>query len=149
MIDSKAVSACFMDCLFTEAELVDGQPKIAPVVAEGVTAFFGLHPQRLAEKRQMVQGWLQQLPKPFFHEADGGGGGWSFLNACTTEAGELWTGLHEVVEQLLVLGVGLGMVKWLMPRAMWSALPGGMPYFVVSMAGAMTTPFTMEGDGNG
>jgi hypothetical protein len=39
--------------------------------------------------------------------------------------------MHATMEQLILLGVGIGKVKSLMPREMWDVLPGGMPYYVV------------------
>jgi len=68
------------------------------------------------------------LPEQFKGSA---GGGWSFLNACDDKHGNQWTDLHLRMEQLFQLGIGIGKVKCLMPRAMWSALPGGMPYYAV------------------
>jgi hypothetical protein len=65
------------------------------------------------------------------HTEESGGGGWSFLNFCQDRHGTLWTGMHQTCEELIVLGIGLGMVKWCLPRGMWDALPGGMPYLVI------------------
>jgi hypothetical protein len=31
------------------------------------------------------------------------------------------------------MGVGLGLVKPAMPRNLWPALPGGMPYYIVDV----------------
>jgi len=56
----------------------------------------------------------------------------SFLNACQDRNGNQWTDLHQRMEQLFVLGQAAGFVSCLLPRDMWAALPGGMPYYVVS-----------------
>lgn len=71
---------------------------------------------------------LACLPEEF-HKS--GGGGWSFLNACMTRNGEQWTGMHQTMEKLFMLGIAAGQAKWLLPRDMWPALPGGMPYVVI------------------
>jgi hypothetical protein len=51
--------------------------------------------------------------------------------ACEDREGNLWTGEHLTMEKLLVMGMALGMVKLLVPRNLWSTLPGGMPYYLV------------------
>ena len=72
---------------------------------------------------------LGELPDEF-HQV--GGGGWSFLNACNNRHGELWTGEHRIMELLVMLGIGIGRVRFVMPRDLWSEMPGGMPYFMVT-----------------
>jgi hypothetical protein len=94
-----------------------------------------------------VAGMLAQLPSNFHRlgtqHVDGeGGGGWSFLNACVCTDPERpdlefeefpqWTGLHMVVNQLLTMGMALGLASMVLPRDLWVTLPGGMPYFVVN-----------------
>lgn len=69
---------------------------------------------------------LDQLPGEF-KLSDGGG--WSFLNACVESNGTLW-GQHADVEALMALGIATDLVKYNVPRELWSELPGGMPYFV-------------------
>lgn len=73
---------------------------------------------------------LSQLPDEFHI---GKGGGWSFLNSCNTKNGDQWTGLHLTMEKLLMLGLASKQVVMLMPRDMWSIIPGGMPYFAVEL----------------
>ena len=65
--------------------------------------------------------------------AESEGQGSSFLNACYDRDGDLWTGDHATMEQLFVLGIAAGMVNCLMPRDMWPVLPGGMPYYSVTI----------------
>ena len=72
---------------------------------------------------------LADLPEEFQAR---GGGGWSFLNACDTKNGEQWTGMHSTMERLFMLGIAVGKARWLLPREMWGALPGGMPYVSVN-----------------
>jgi hypothetical protein len=60
------------------------------------------------------------------------GGGWSFLNMCTTKDGTLWTSFHRKMEQLCMLAIGTKTGKWVIEdRSIWYALPGGVPYFVI------------------
>ncbi len=123
VLDPEVVNAVFMDCLFR-----DGEDTSKHVVAEGVTRNVGFHPERLKSHKAEIEAILAEL-SPEFHET--GGGGMSFLNACNDKHGNQWTGLHQRMEQLFQLGIGIGKVKCLMPREMWSALPGGMPYYVI------------------
>lgn len=131
MIDPERVNEIFLDCFYTKDEFEDLNeiPEDA-VIVEGIAPNrkFGFHPGRLESHREEVRGFLDQLPEPF-HE--GTGDGWSFLNACETKDGEQWTGLHQRMEQLFCLGIGLGIAKYLMPSEMWKMLPGGMPYITV------------------
>ena len=75
-----------------------------------------------------VRDMLSRLPEPFHRTK---GGGWLFLNACNDRNGVQWTDFHQQMEQLFQLGIGLGLVKCLMSREMWSILPGEMPFYSV------------------
>ena len=116
---SELTSNAFMDCLFEEGEDTTNHVKV-----EGLTSMFGLHPQRLEEKRELVTVLLAELPAEFKE-------GWSFLNLCTTKDGEQWTDMHLVCEQLVVMAIGLGLMEYCMPREMWVILPGGVPYLMI------------------
>lgn len=123
MPDSARVTEILMDCLFREDE-----PMEPRVEAEGVINRFGFHPERLESHREEIGKMLAELPVDFQKNIGGGG---SFLNACMDRNGEQWTGFHKVMDQLFVLGIATGQAKYVLPREMWSALPGGMPYIVV------------------
>lgn len=124
MIDPERVNAIFMDCLFKE-----GEDTSKHIKAEGITMNVGFHPERLESHRTEIADMLDELPDEF---KESGGGGMSFLNACNDKHGNQWTSLHQRMEQLFQLGIGVGKVKCLMPREMWSVLPGGMPYYAVA-----------------
>ena len=123
-LNAKHVIAVFMDCLFR-----NGEDASKHVKAEGIVRNVRFHPGRLESHRAEIVAMLDELPEQF-HEKSGGG--WSFLNACNDKHDNQWTGLHQTMEQLFQLGIGIGKVKSLMPRGMWSALPGGMPYYVIT-----------------
>jgi hypothetical protein len=99
------------------------------VIVEGIMAKFGFDPERLAKKKADIESMLGQLPASF---QKSGGGGCSFLAACERADGVQWTGLHKTMDELFVLGLAVGKVQLCLPRAMWNALPGGMPYYVVT-----------------
>ena len=116
---SELVSKSFMDCLFKEGEDTSNYVKV-----EGIINNFGLHPQRLEEKRELVTALLAELPIEFKK-------GYTFLNICTNKNGELWTGDQRVCEQLIVMAIGLDLMSYCLPREMWAILPGGVPYIIV------------------
>ena len=116
---SELTSNAFMDCLFKK-----GEDTTNHVEVQGLTNMFGLHPQRLEEKRELVTALLAELPVEFKE-------GYTFLNLCTTKDGEQWTAMHRVCEQLVVMAIGLGLMEYCLPREMWAILPGGVPYLMI------------------
>jgi len=123
VLNPEHLQTIFLECLFK-----DDEDKSNYVKAEGINSTYGFHPERLESHRQDVAEMLAELPDEFKASA---GGGWSFLNACMDRHGNQWTGLHQIMEQLFVLGIALGLVEYQLPRELWSSLPGGMPYIVV------------------
>lgn len=123
MLSAQRVEEIFLDCLFN-----DDEDTADHVECEGILHTAWFHPGRLETNRTEIGALLDELPEPF-HEA--GGGGWSFLNACNDKNNVQWTGFHQTMERLFLLGIGIGRAQWLLPRNMWSAFPGGMPYVVV------------------
>lgn len=119
MIDSAEVmqvlSACAAEPASADATTI-----------EGVINTFALSRAELEKHRLAVRGWIDQLVPEFM---EGHGGGWTFLNLCDCRDGQ-WTGFHRDQEALFVLAKGLGLADFLMPRDLWSVLPGGMPYVV-------------------
>lgn len=124
-LTGKKVTSVFMDCLFK-----DGEDTSNYVKTEGIITNVGLHPERLASHKTEILEMLNELPDEFKRS---GGGGWSFLNACNDKDGKLWTGDQSVVEQLVLLGIASEKVAFQLPREVWAALPGGVPYFVVEI----------------
>jgi hypothetical protein len=124
VLDPEWVNAVFMDCLFK-----DGEDASKHVKAEGIQRTVGFHPERLASHKTEIEAMLDELPDEF---KKSGGGGWSFLNACNDKHGNQWTGSHQRMEQLFQLGIGVGKVQCQLSKEMWPALPGGMPYYVIS-----------------
>ncbi len=128
MIDANKVDEVFRDCLFRNDEIKDGKPILEPKVVDGVLNKVGFHPERILTYKEQIIGWLNELSDDF---KVGKGGGMSFLNACNTKDDEQWTGMHQRMDQLFCLGMGIDKVQYQMPREMWSSLPGGMPYLAI------------------
>lgn len=116
------VDSTFNTCLF-----LTGEDPAKMVRVEGIKEV-QFHTDRLKNLEAEIIAMLNELPDKFKKSS---GGGWSFLEACNDKHGEQWTGLHQHMEQLFLLGIGIGKVKSLFPRDFWPALPGGMPYYVI------------------
>lgn len=127
-LTSRNVEDCLMRCLFTREEIAAANDKPENVVeAHGVRAKFGFHAGRIEQERENISDMLGQLPENFNLSTKGG---WSFLQACQREDGVQW-GEHQSIDNLLCLGIAVGLAGFLFPREMWQALPGGLPYFWV------------------
>jgi hypothetical protein len=122
-LESKRVAQVFINCLFNEGEDTSNH-----VPADGIMSKVGFHPGRLEQHKAEIQAMLAELPDEFMASK---GGGMSFLNACMDRHGNQWTGYHGTMEQLFQLGLATKAVVCLMPRELWEALPGGMPYYQV------------------
>lgn len=123
MPNAQNINTILHDCLFR-----DGEDHSNHVKAKGIVTNFGFHPVRLESHRTEIAAELRDLPTEFYAD---GGGGWSFLNMCVNKAGIQW-GEHKNMEQLVCLGIGLGLVKEVMPD-MRHVMPGGMPYYVIDL----------------
>lgn len=119
-LTAENVNKVFRDCLspFLHDE---------SVIIEGIVHKHAFEQIKLEENRDRINALLEQLPENFKEDV---GGGWSFLNACQDRAGTLW-GQHPDMDRLFSLGIGIGRVKYLMPREFWNSLPGGVPYLAI------------------
>lgn len=114
-----------MDCLFKENEIVDSKPIVDPVIGNGIMHNFGFHPQRLESYKQEIIDMLGELPESFKE-------GMTFLNMCTDKDDNQW-GEQLDCERLMALGNAIGKIEILVPRDLWSHLPGGVPYLKVNI----------------
>ena len=122
-LTSDKVREIFMDCLFRENESHDDYINI-----EGITMNIGLHPGRVESHKAEIEELLDELNPNFRKDV---GGGWSFLKWCTDKEGHQW-GEHRNGEELAILGMAIGKVKYLFPRNIWGALPGSVPYLMIN-----------------
>lgn len=122
VLTSEAVEDTYVACLAEDA------PAERRVIVAGITASTGFDRQKIDERKAFIGAMLMDLPEDFMKSK---GGGMSFLNACQNRQDQQWTGMHLRMGQLFDLGVAAGFVECLLPREMWKALPGGMPYYVV------------------
>jgi hypothetical protein len=125
MINSDRVHEIFMDCLFKKDELDEqGSPKVEFVPVMGVTINVGFHRGRLYSYEKEIIEFLEELPKEF--RKSSGNEGYSFLYADKDKNGKTWTDLHERMEKLFMLGIGIKKVEFV-DKFLWVLLPGGLP----------------------
>lgn len=124
ILDPQRVDAIFQDSLTKE-----GEDATAHIKTDGLINNITFNPERLESHREEVRLMLNELPDEFMASK---GGGMTFLNACNDKHGNLWTGSQAAMAKLFELGIALGIAKFSFPREFWSALPGGMPYYVIS-----------------
>jgi hypothetical protein len=118
-LTAQNVEDIFMKCLYEEGEDTTGY-----IPANGVMTKVGFNPIRIAENTESIIEMLNDLPDSF---KTSNGGGTTFLNACVDKLGNQW-GEHSNIDQLLCLGIAIGKISFPIPKEMWAALPGGMPY---------------------
>lgn len=125
-LTSQNVHDTIKACLFDKAP-ADGPVPENAVLVHGVVLSFGFDPELLQKQKENIESMLQQLPETFLQTK---GGGWSFLEAPRRRDGVQW-GEHRDVDELVCLGLAINKVKYCLPREVWSALPGGVPYFLI------------------
>jgi len=134
ILNTKNVKKVFMDCLFNDEEInkdINLPLDLTKLIkVEGITSNFGFNLDKLNKNKKNIIDLLKQLPDTFYKNK---GGGWTFLNLCLNNKNEIWTGFHLVMEQLMVLGIGIGKVKYLLNKELWISLPERMPYIVIDL----------------
>lgn len=147
MLTSELVKDTFYNCMYDEdvinAQQGDKLPEGALVV-DGIIHKFVLDPEKVEKNKQVIIELIRELPDEFMVE---GGGGTSFLSACMDRRGVQWTSSHAVMELLFVMGMALGCSRPCLPKVLWPALPGGMPYFVVDTDPDKLKPWLTSLDG--
>lgn len=100
------------------------------VIVEGITLKNVVFDKtKVEEHKETIRKFLEQIPHQFHQNS---GGGWSFLNLCINKDDEQWTGFHSTMEMLTIIGIAAGFVSYTLPRDLWDALPGGMPYITIN-----------------
>ena len=122
-LTSKKVKEIFLDSLYRE----DENDHSNAILVNGITKKIGFHPERLNQHKVEIEELLDELDEKFKNSV---GGGYSFLCANIDKHGNHW-GEHINMEELFLLGIGIGKVRYLFPREFWKALPGSLPYLVI------------------
>lgn len=82
---------------------------------------------KIDEYRNEIFDMLLELDDKFMRSK---GGGASFLESCYDKYGTQW-GEQDTMMLLFMLGIGAGKVVETLPRSLWDALPGNVPYYTV------------------
>ena len=98
------------------------------IIVNGILMNLAFQRAKIDEYEDDIYDMLKQLPDEFMKES---GGGYSFLYACNDKNGNQWTSSHQTMEQLFMLGIAIGVVDYLLPRELWYALPGAVPYLII------------------
>lgn len=120
MIDKIKLENVFIYCLTGKRTGYSSAIKV-----EGVLNNFCFNLARLDECKHEIKDWLRELPWSFFTEVGG-----SFSEACQLKTGEEW-GNHQSIQQLLCLGMALGVVTCPLPSFLWDSLPNKEPCYII------------------
>ena len=129
-LDAVKVKEIFLDCMYSEDRLKSSTKEELmkeAILVEGIVTNVGFDPEKIAKHKSEIIELLDELPDEFKH---GVAGGYSFLKACEDKHGNHW-GDHRSMEQLFMLGIACKRVNCILPRELWPALPGGVPYYEV------------------
>ncbi len=119
-LTAENVYATFLDSLALDIESNDPTTKV-----HGLTTDYVFHTERLTRHGETVRGFLGKLSTRFYADR---GGGHSFLAFGTRRDGVVWGDTYDM-ERLLVLGLGLGLAAFCLPkRRRWRLFPRGVPF---------------------
>lgn len=128
VLTTAKVMALQIECLPPEGTTHLDEAMLIP----GIMRSFVYIPAKIEEHHLMIKQLLNELPEAFRSvDQEHGAGGASFLDMLFDRHGNQWTGLHEMQESLMCLGMAAGYVNLPAARNLWDVLPGGMPYFTV------------------
>lgn len=100
------------------------------LIVLGITGRLAFKKENVERFREDIVAMLMELPEVFRESSEGKGA--SFLLATDDRHDNQWTGSQKYMEALFVLGMAIGRVRTLLPRGLWSALPGGVPYYQIT-----------------
>lgn len=101
------------------------------IIIEGIKMNVAFSKKALAIVSDDIKALISQLPENALDTSEGKG--MSFISLCNDKDGELWTGFHRIIEELVMLALGINCCSYLLPKELWKALPGGMPYLVFTV----------------
>jgi len=119
-LTSKNVLDTFMYCLPDK-----GEDSANTVLAQGINLAANFSCERLKSKEKLISDMLKELPDNFRTTGD------SFLNMCMRNDVSQWCDLHQIMEQLLLLGLAIGKIHYVQERDCWGNFAGGMPILFI------------------
>lgn len=101
------------------------------LIVEGIKMKVAFSKKSLAILSDDIKVLISQLPENAFNISKGNG--MPFILLCNNKDGELWTGVHRIIEELIMLAIGINCCKYLLPKKLWKLLPGRLPYVVFDL----------------
>lgn len=97
------------------------------VRCEGVKFVLDYNVTKLQDRQPEIEWYLRQLPTAFLARP-----GLSFLETGRLRIGT-WTDDLDVMDQLLTMGLALGVVEFSPDRRKWFEMPGGYPLVIINL----------------
>lgn len=94
------------------------------VKVQGIINWYTFNRQALEQERKHILSLLSQVTYRIRH-------GMSIERVCYNKRQEIWTGSIQTIEALVCLGLAIGKVEYLLPRATWCLLKKKMPYVIM------------------
>lgn len=123
LIDAKRVDEIFYDCFLPVND--KSEAKENSTFVEGITIDVFFDNEKLDKNKNELNNIINNLNPTFKN-------GWTFLNLCLDKENNQWTGLHEEMQKLMLLGMAIGRMGYCCGRDLWNILPGNVPYVYVS-----------------
>lgn len=125
-IDAGRVEEILIHSLVSENDHVDGKKlnDDEVIVVNGIINNYAFHKERLLSHKEEVLAFVENLD-PELKD------GISFLGLCVDKDGSQW-GEHRSCENLMCLAIGLGLMRYVLPRESWTFLPGGVPLLMLT-----------------
>lgn len=119
-LDESRIEEIFFQCLVIEES---NDPYV--IVQSIADKTYRFSTKQLEWHRLELLLMLDQLP-PRFNKGD------SFLNAFFTRSEARWTSSPKAVEQVLVLGIAIGKVKYATPKKEWQNNRACLPHYLIT-----------------
>lgn len=132
------IRAIFDDCLLPNN--YTNETKCISI--QGVTAIFGLDPEKIEKHRTEIYDLMKVLPHTFW-ENPIGNDGYSFLRLPFTKDNVQW-GEQKNAQELMVLGLAAGYMQYLFSKEYWTELPGSVPYIIIHEKPIEVSLFTVK-----
>ena len=127
-LTAENVSKLYIKCMYKEEIKSEQDIPHGSIIVEGIKNTGVFDPKNVEANKEDIKDLLTQIHEDFASKESGGT---SFLNLPVSENGGTW-GEHMNAEQLMLIGIASGYMRYLVPPDGWAILPGGMPYLVVS-----------------
>lgn len=77
-----------------------------------------------------LEPYRDEIKEMLLQMNEGFASGWTFMQMPFDKDGNQW-GEQSNAEQLVILGLALGYVRYTFPEGVWETLPGGVPYITI------------------